>query len=731
MTLWIDPVAQSFLVKENGGCYVTSIDVYFQTSDPSVPITMQIRNMVNGYPGQDVVPFSEKVLYPNNPTLSAVTAAGTIPDDTVDPLTEAVINVSDDATVATRFVFDAPVFLNDGTEYAFVLIANSVQYFLYTAKMGGTVVGSTNIVSTPPYLGNLFKSQNASTWVADPSQNLKFVINKAVFDPTQFGTLYFSNSSVQDDTLLSLPFQTVAGSNTVRVYHKAHMMPKGEYSNSIVTISNVAVASGGGWNGLTSDQLTGNFSIGNVDLNSYTITVSGTAATATGRCGPDGVVATRNIQFDAICPVVNQLSPSGTAIDWFALFTSGKSVNINSLTPQEPYMKDTLYSPMAINTTSLFAAPRMIGSDINETTNIVGASTFDRKSMVFKGIMATVSANLTPIVDATRLSTVLINNQLDDPTFDNYTITDMDQGVTVTSGAGEGVYFNSQVVMSVVGVTGGSFTVGESILGAASGATGTVAIWDGAVLTLSSVSGVFQNTEAVSGETSDTIGTCENFQYLNTLTNWVIPVSGPPITPGTMDLSVFLPGYEMNVNGCGENLYGTPYGVGQTYTNPPVTILAVNGNQITVAASVPFVPKDAQTNIQLTQFVRFVAESGPTNCTTASRYITRQFNLATAANSLQVLFTINRPPGSYVDVYYRILASNSTQAFSSIIWQPMEVDATADTGESTDPNQFKEYVYTANNIGSFSAFSIKLVMRGGNSSLVPRIQDFRGIALST
>jgi hypothetical protein len=720
LTLWIDPLAQSFLVKETGGCYVTSIDVYFQLADNTVPITMQIRNMVNGYPGQDVVPFSEKTLYPNNPTLSALTTAGTI--QTFDPPMPAVINVSDDASVPTSFVFDAPVYLNDATEYAFVLIANSVNYFVYTAKMGDTVIGSTNIVSTPPYLGNLFKSQNASTWVADPSQNLKFVINKAVFDPTQIGTVYFTNSSVQDETLLSLPFQTINGSNIVRVYHKAHMMPKGEYSNSIVTLSNVT---SGNWNGLSGAQLSGNFLIDNVDLNSYTITVSA-PATSTGRTGPDGVVATSNVQFDAICPTVNTLTPTGTAVAWYALFTSGKSVNINSLTPQEPYIKDTLYSPMAINSTSLFAAPRMLASDINETNNIVGATAYDRKSMIFQGIMATTSANLTPIIDSTRISTVLINNQIDDPTFDSYTITNMDNGVTVISGSGEGVYFDSQVVMNVVGVTGGTFTVAEVVTGSVSGAIGTVVTWDGSSLTLSDATGIFQDAEAVSGATSNTIGTCEHFQYLNTLTNWVI--ASPPVTPGTMDFSVFIPGYAISISGCAENSFGTPYGPGQTYTNPPVTILAVNGNQLTVSASVPFVHKDAQINIHLTQFVRYVAESGPTGCTTASRYITRQFNLATAANNLQVLFTINRPPGSYVDVYYRILAQNSTQAFSSIIWQLMELDAAVDNGESTDPNQFKEYTYTANNIGLFTAFSIKLVMRGGNSSLIPRIQDFRGIA---
>jgi hypothetical protein len=724
ITLWLDPVAQSFLVKEHGGCYVSSIDVFFQTSDASVPITMQIRNMVNGYPGQDVVPFSEKVLYPNNPTLSALTVAGTIPDDTVDPLTPQVINVSDNASLATRFVFDCPVYLNDGTEYAFVLIANSVQYYLYTAKIGGTVVGSTNIVSTPPYLGNLFKSQNASTWVADPSQNLKFTINKAVFDPNVTGELYFTNSSVQPQTLLSLPFQTEDGTNLVRVYQKAHGMPKGAHSNSYVTLSNVAA---GTYNGVTDVMLNKTFPINNVDLNSYTIDVSGTDF-GTSRIGPDGVVATRNIQFDSICPVVNSFSPTGTSIGWGGLFTTGKSPHNNNLAVQEPYMRDQApyWTPITPNTTSNFLAPRMVASDINETNSIVGATPYDRKSMIFQATLGTTNANLTPVVDLTRVSAILINNQIDDPSFANYTIQAMDQGITIPSEFvtdSNYLIFDSNVLIRVVAVTGGAFvappSTPEYVTGQGSGARGKVVSWDGNTLTLNTVTGVFQDNEAIEGETSNAVGTVSSFQYLNTITN-LSP--GTPPTPGHLDFSVFIPGYALTITGTESECYN--------YTNP-VTILSVVGNQIIVDADPPFAQTASpQTNIGLTQYVRFINESGPSNCTATSRYITRQFNLQNASNSLNVIFSVNRPAGAFVDCYYRILAANSTQPFSTIPWVLMNLDTTVDSGISTNPAQFKDYSYTANNIGPFTAFSVKIVMRGGNSSQVPKIQSFRGIALA-
>ena len=715
ITLWADPLAQSFLVKEKGGCYCTKIDVYFATADESVPVTMQIRSMVNGYPSQEILPFAEKTLYPGNPDLSALRTARALPNSpeyfAYDPVWDAeVIKTSDDASVPTSFVFDAPVYLNDGVEYAFVLIADSIKYNVYTAKLGGTVVGSTNIVSTPPYLGNLFKSQNASTWVADPSQNMKFGIYKAQFDPQTTGEIYFTNSAVQADILRSLPFQTVNGSNTVRVLHENHRMPKGQYVNSVVTISNVAP---GTYNGLTDVQLTGTFSIDNVDLDSYTIEVPGAAALATGRVGPDSVIATKNQQYDSICPVVNSLTPSGTTIDWYMKTTTGKSPHNNAFTAQEPYIKDSAWIPIGINTTTNFLAPAMIASPINETTSIVGATEFDRKSFVMKGVLRTDNANLSPMVDVTRTSIVMANNRIDDPTFANFTQEEMDKGITVTSTSTDYLTFDCQVIVNVIAVTGGNYVNGQTVYGAKSGATGLVVSWDSVNLTLSNVTGVFQRDEAISnGDT--VVGTVEKFEYLNTITN----------PTGILDFSVFIPGYSLVIEGSPSNQYEF---------DSPVVILSVKGNQIVVDTgdNEPFTPATNQANVNLTQYVRYVAETGPNNCTTASRYITRQFKLAQPANSLRVLFTINRPPGSFVDCYYRILKEDSTQAFETILWKELELDDTVDSGVSSNLNEFKEYVYTANNIGSFTAFSIKLVMRGGNSSLVPRVKDFRGIALAT
>ena len=51
-----DPLAQSFNVggglDDVDGRFVTSIDVFFSAKDATLPCQVEIRNMINGYPGR-------------------------------------------------------------------------------------------------------------------------------------------------------------------------------------------------------------------------------------------------------------------------------------------------------------------------------------------------------------------------------------------------------------------------------------------------------------------------------------------------------------------------------------------------------------------------------------------------------------------------------------------------------------------------------------------------------
>tara|TARA_R100000700_G_scaffold40929_1_gene58544 strand:+ start:8321 stop:15943 length:7623 start_codon:yes stop_codon:yes gene_type:complete len=156
---WYDPLAQSFLVEEGTGVFVTKCDVFFKTKDDmDIPVVFQIRTMQNGLPTQHILPFSEIVVDPSD------------------------VNVSGDGSVATTIEFKAPIYLEGkGTEYAIALASNSTKYSVFISRIGETDLIQDTFISNQPYLGSLFKSQNASTWEPSQWEDLKFTLYRADF----------------------------------------------------------------------------------------------------------------------------------------------------------------------------------------------------------------------------------------------------------------------------------------------------------------------------------------------------------------------------------------------------------------------------------------------------------------------------------------------------------------------------------------------------------------------
>ena len=155
---WYDPLAQSFLVEDNTGCFLTSCDVFFRTKDDmDIPAVFQLRTMVNGAPSPKVLPFSEIVLDPGD------------------------IQTSADGSIATNVQFKAPVYCEGGTEYAICLASNSTKYSVYISRIGENDLLTDTFISNQPYLGSLFKSQNASTWEPSQWEDLKFTLYRADF----------------------------------------------------------------------------------------------------------------------------------------------------------------------------------------------------------------------------------------------------------------------------------------------------------------------------------------------------------------------------------------------------------------------------------------------------------------------------------------------------------------------------------------------------------------------
>lgn len=364
--MWFDPLAQTFLVDQKGGCFLTKIDLFFATKDSNLPVTVEIRETINGYPGKRTLPFSKTVLTPSQ------------------------VNVSSDASSATTVTFQSPVYVQDNTEYCIVLLSDSTNYTVWISQLGEKMVGSDRFISQQPYAGVLFKSQNASTWTADQLQDLKFTLYRAVFDTANTdASVSFLNEKLSTVPLNANPLKITNNSSIVRVLHPNHSMPNGAnitLSGYETVLANVALAS-----------INKSHTIGNVLLDSYTINIANIAS-ATTLIGGSNIRATRDIAFNGIQPIVQYQNFSDTSIG-FTAYTSASTLAST---------RDATGVNVLANENNYFTTQRSFKSDNNQA----GATAAD-KSFKLAASLSSTNDSLSPVIDLHRVSVISFSNRID------------------------------------------------------------------------------------------------------------------------------------------------------------------------------------------------------------------------------------------------------------------------------------------------------------------------------
>ena len=82
---------------------------------------------------------------------------------------------------------------------------------MYTPRLGQTTLDGSRLISQQPYLGSMFKSQNASTWTAEQNEDVKFKINRAKFTTNTEGTAHLVNDELPTKILRQNPITTITG----------------------------------------------------------------------------------------------------------------------------------------------------------------------------------------------------------------------------------------------------------------------------------------------------------------------------------------------------------------------------------------------------------------------------------------------------------------------------------------------------------------------------------------
>jgi len=466
-----DPLAQTFLVLDTAddtgvtGAFLTSCDIFFFEKDATYPVTLEIRNVVNGSPGPKVLPFGRRTLKTGQ------------------------VSTSTDGNTATTFTFPSPVYVQGGTEYSICLLTTTPDYKVFIADLG-TQDTSGNEITDQPHVGVLFKSSNNSVWVPSPTQDLKFSLKRAKFDTSAAGLVTLQNKTLPRRNLRTNALEMTDADKTLKINHPGHGMystannvtidgvrsgasttlaavisntataitltsgtnfddTSGKYSRdasnvyyikiddeiiSYTSISGTGITSATrGTNSTTAvshangakvelyqihkvplfDINKSHTAIANIQTDSYTVVlalmvansltpvVDGAGATST--FGGSVITATENTQYDVSTTNIGTLSVARTKINAGFLATSGTSPSGS----EASFSKSATNRVLPLKDNYYWEATKLIASGINETNEMAGA-----KSLSVPMTLSSELDALSPVIDTQRMSMYAVANQI-------------------------------------------------------------------------------------------------------------------------------------------------------------------------------------------------------------------------------------------------------------------------------------------------------------------------------
>jgi len=463
-----DPLAQTFIILDTDtldvdegatGAFLTSCDIFFFAKDDTYPVTMEIRNVINGAPGPKILPFGRRTLQSSE------------------------ISLSDDGNTATTFTFFSPVYVVGGAEYAICLLTNTPEYKVWIADLG-TQDTAGNEITDQPHVGVLFKSSNNSVWVPSPTQDMKFSLKRAKFDTAAAGLVTLQNKALPLRTLQLNPMEMLDNSTTLKILHPHHGMYA---ATNNVTIADVKSGASTTLNGaitaaatsitLTSgtnfDDTSGKYSrdassvyyikiddeiisyetisgtditsatraansttaathangatvelyqlhkvplydinkthtaIGNIGIDSYTITLATTpvvdGAGSISSFGGSVVTATENNQYDVSTTIMGLLTPARTSLAAGFLGTTSTSPSGS----ETSFTKSTTSTSIPLDDNYYWDTSYMVASSINETNEMSGT-----KSLNIPITLSSEVDALSPVIDVQRLSMIAVANKV-------------------------------------------------------------------------------------------------------------------------------------------------------------------------------------------------------------------------------------------------------------------------------------------------------------------------------
>ena len=677
-----DPLAQSFFTYGvRGGAFISSIDLFFQTKDPTIPVRVDIRPLVNGYPA--------------NPW-SIIRTQGIEAVSIKNPID---VNISANGSAPTKFEFDPPVYLEEDKDYCFIVFSVSPNYNIFTSRMGERDLVNGRTIFEQPFIGSLFKSENNITWEASQFEDIKFVINRARFNNTADAQLNFAVDSPFISADLT-QFRTFSGTRIVQYRHnqdhgleigdkfEVYFNVNGSYNGipgtslngifdvtAIVDRNTIQFVAGGATNATSTAQITSTNIINEVQVDAGgagyvvgdTITVSGVGSGAVLTPVIEGgsirrvTITDRGTGFTGT-PILQVNSATGTGARLVAIIDQPVSVRTNK--PFQGFIPDITLDNYADSNTELSIEPTiknydggnlvsytpgavqkfqvgnnvvdlqqnlMIASRANETARLNNAD-----SVVVRAKLSSTSDNSSPIFnlrDVPRLKVFsrLINNQVGE-TLSSTNPSGSVQSIVVTNGG------SGYTSIPIITITAPTLPGGVQ-------ATGTVVTSSGSVTSVN-------------------------------ITN---PGSG--------------------------------------YIRPPVAVISRGAGDTTGVG--------AAAQILLTNFN---SELLPTGGNARAKYITKRNILATISTGVRLFAEISSGSRSGVDWYIRTSLSATNVNHDELNWR--RLNSNVERNRSSSAREFLDYEFSLDNLPEFDTYDLKCVMLADDPTAAPVIRSYRVIVIA-
>lgn len=359
---WKDPLAQSFKVPVGTGMFIDNIDVFFAAKDRTLPVTIELREMLNGLPTERVLPGSRVSLKPSK------------------------VNISN--TVATNFKMSFPIFVDGDTEYCFVLASDSPNYRVWVSEVGKDDLITGQRITQQPYLGSMFKSQNSSTWTPDQLKDVKFSINRCSFNVNVAANVKFNNVKVDAVQIDRNAIYTKSGSNKIRVTIPNNALPVGSKFELFGLSTDV--------NGIPFANINGTQTVLNSDMDSVVIQVT-SSATLTGASNfSESVFVTPNIGLDLVNLSATTVSFKGAPVNHFFRCT-----DVNYATTTEAV-------ELIANGNTILNQRLLIANNVN-SAQFNGSA----KSAIVVAELQSNVETLSPVLDVQRYSLIGVTNRID------------------------------------------------------------------------------------------------------------------------------------------------------------------------------------------------------------------------------------------------------------------------------------------------------------------------------